>query len=336
MQIIDSYTHYTPPNYLKDLAKSSSQESRNVAQRMQGICEASPNFVNLERRIEHLDRHNIASQVTMVHNSIEPNMFPLQEQEEVSFCKLINNDIANLVNSSKGRIYGLATVPFDSLEEEGLDEMRRAIQDLGLRGFMVLTNIHGKPIDQFATFWNLAAKLGTPVWLHPSNPASTQGRPYEDEFDLVHVMGWPFETSLALARIVFTGLPQKYPRLRIISHHLGGMIPFYMGRIAESYDRKSTFVNVDQAMSVQQSSSVTEYFKQFYYDTAVGGNKAAVRCGYEVFGAERVLFSTDYPWGPEGGQARLRTYPQVIRSIGISPEEQELIFEGNIRSILGI
>ncbi|MDG6907493.1 MAG: amidohydrolase [Nitrososphaerota archaeon] len=315
---------------------SSSENAKKIGLRMEKICEANPNFINLEKRLEHLDKCNIDSQVTMVHNTIEPNMITLQREEEFKLCKIINNDVSDLARSSKGRIHGIGTIPFDSLEDGGLEEMDRAVHDLGLKGFMVLTNIHGKSIDHFSSFWERVAKLGVVVYLHPSDPVSAQGRPYEDEYDLMHVFGWPFETTLALSRIVFSGILDKFPNLRLISHHLGGMIPFFFGRIAESYDRRSSFVKVSQVEAAQKSTSMTELFKKFYYDTAVGGNKHAVRLGYEIFGAERLVFSTDYPWGPEGGQVRLRTYPKAVQELGLSKEEQENILGANIRRILRV
>ena len=336
MHITDAYTHFTPPHYLRGLLHSSSDEAIKIALRMEKICEMNPNFVNLERRLEHLDRHNIDSQVTMVHNSIEPNMFPLQKDEQFELCRLINNDVSELVRSSKGRIYGIGTVPFDSLEEGGLGEMDRAIHDLGLRGFMVLTNIRGRCIDQFESFWERVAKLGAVVYIHPSDPVSAEGRPYEDEYDLMHVFGWPFETTLALSRIVFAGIPDRFPSVNIVSHHLGGMIPFFFGRIAESYDKRASFVKAGQVEAAQRSKSMTDHFKKFYYDTAVGGNKHAVRLGYEIFGSERLVFSTDYPWGPEGGQVRLRTYPKIVQELGLSQEEQENILGVNIREVLKV
>lgn len=303
---------------------------------MEKICEANPNFINLEKRLEHLDKFNIDSQVTMVHNTIEPNMISLQKEEQHEMCKIINDDMSDLARSSKGRIYAVGTIPFDSLEEEGLEEIDRGVHDLGLKGFMVLTNIHGKSIDQFSSFWGRVARHGVVVYLHPSDPVSAQGRPYEDEYDLMHVFGWPYETTLALSRIVITGILDRYPNLRIISHHLGGMIPFFFGRIAESYDKRSSFVKVSQVEAAQRSASITEAFKKFYYDTAVGGNKYAVRLGYEVFGSKRLVFSTDYPWGPDGGQVRLRNYPKIVQEIDVSKEVQEDILGANIRNILGV
>ncbi|MDP2916941.1 MAG: amidohydrolase family protein, partial [Dehalococcoidia bacterium] len=119
---------------------------------------------------------------------------------------------------------------------------------------------------------------------------------------------------------------------KIVSHHLGGMIPFFWGRINETYSP------ADQQKTIGRTlpEPLFKYFSLFYYDTAVGGSVSAVKCAYDVFGASQLVFATDNPHGPGTGEIRLATYPGVIKSLGLSEAENKQIFEGNARKILGL
>ena len=110
------------------------------------------------------------------------------------------------------------------------------------------------------------------------------------------------------------------------------MVPFYWGRILETYDSRGQQGLLGGVMP----KPLFDYFSLFYYDTAVGGSAAAVRCTYEVFGADQIIFATDAPYGPERGEVRLATYPNVIRSLGLSEAKNEKIFAGNARKILNL
>ncbi len=112
----------------------------------------------------------------------------------------------------------------------------------------------------------------------------------------------------------------------------GGMIPFFWGRIEETYEPSRQQKLIGRVMP----KPLLEYFSHFYYDTAVGGSAAAIRCAYEVFGADQIVFATDYPWGPGGGDSRLAKYPNIIKSLGLSGAENKKIFEDNARRLLNL
>ena len=336
MEIIDGYTHITPDGYLEALSKTSNPNARDWAARFHELGKEHPQFYDLQARISDMDDFSISAQVTMVHNIIEPHMFQLEPKDHVRLAKLINDGVSRVVQRSGGRVIGLATIPFTALEDEGLEEMDRAVKDLNLKGFMALSHVLGKPIDKFQPFWERASRLDTPVYIHPGDPISNAGREYENEYDLMHVFGWPFETTLALCRLAFGGTIQKYPNLRILGHHFGGMIPFFAGRIQESYRRKASPPKPDRYGSIPENETAMDQLRKLYYDTAVGGNEAAVKCGYDVFGADRMVFSTDYPWGPNGGRGRLELYPKAILKLGTTESEQATIYNRNLKKIFRI
>lgn len=338
-EIIDAYTHYTPPSYLDLVSNSPISSIKKLGENIKEICSKYPSFIDPSIRIAHMDKFGISAQVTMIHNVIEPNMFNLDQNDLIKFCRSVNDGIAKVSNESKGRVFGLGSVPFNCFESKqseklAIDEMRQSIEN-GLKGFMVLTNMRGKPVDTFKSFWKEVDRLGVVVYLHPTNSPPEISRPYEQEYDLMHVLGWPYETTLILSRLIFTGVLQTNPNLRIVGHHMGGMMAFFLGRIAESYDKTSSDVNKGQKEEARRSGDSQEYIKNsFYYDTAVGGSLAAIKCGYEVFGAKQIIFATDYPWGPDGGTKRLSKYPDLVRSLDADNNDLDLIFSGNTRRLL--
>lgn len=331
--IIDAYTHWTPVNFVKELAKSSDGSAREAAEYAINLSAEKPNFIEMEKRLQDLDRYGFEQQVTMVHSIIEPNTFNLSTKENLKLASVINDDLVELNRKSKGRILGVGTIPLHALDSGGLEEMNRAV-DLGLKGFMMPTNALGKPVDAFLPALERASKLEVPIYIHPVDTLESMGRPYEIEYDLMHVLGWPYETSVIWARLVLSGIMEKLPHLNVVTHHLGGTIPYLIGRIQESYDAKASKVMNVKGELFNSRTSPVDMIKRFHYDTAIGGNPAAIKCGSEVIGYKNIIFSTDYPWGPDAGRTRMNTYPDHVRKANFSPDELEEIFSKNITKLL--
>ena len=331
---VDAYTHVCSKRFLELLLQSGNGKVKKAGEVIAGLAGRWPHFVDLGKRLDDMDRYGVAWQVAGVHNRLDPNRFLLTPDEEIRLCRALNDGMAEIVEKTQERIVCLATPPLNSLEYGGVDEMRRAVKELGLKGFMVLTNIGGKPIDRFELFWKTAKELNAVVYIHPTDPYQTSCRSYEDEYDLSHVVGWPFETTLILLRLVLSGMMENLDGIKIVAHHAGGMVPFFIGRIAESYSPSMTFTRPDQISQVKGVEKIAEkIINSFYFDTAVGGNKHAVKCAYEVFGSSRMLFATDYPYGPDGGISRLAAYPSILRELGIQADELESIMYRNAEEL---
>jgi len=179
--------------------------------------------------------------------------------------------------------------------------------------------------------------LNVPIYIHPSSPAQHRDRAYEGDWDLSHVFGLELETVLMLSRLVFSGIMKRYPTLKVVGHHLGGGIPFWMGRVTETYDVTNPLHDATaKAIFQVVSKPLFDYFRLFYYDTAVGGSGAAIKCAYDVFGADQIIFATDAPNGPGTGEVRLATYTKVIKSLGLPEEATDKIFAGNARRLLNL
>jgi aminocarboxymuconate-semialdehyde decarboxylase len=140
------------------------------------------------------------------------------------------------------------------------------------------------------------------------------------------IYGWPFDTTQAIHRLIFSGTLEKYPSLKIVTHHLGAMLPFF--------DRRLEIESLD--IPVKLPKPLSEYFKMIYGDTSIEGSVSALTCGYSFFGPDRIVFGTDYPFGPETGELRVRVNLNAIKSMDISEVDRTKILEGNAKKILKI
>lgn len=332
--IIDAHTHGLHGKYLDSLEAAGGDYARKNIANLHGLMQNKPHFFDVTSRVETLDRNGIELQVVSPGCHLDSNSMPGDASVRLALARAINDNMARLMEDSRGRLVGVGNVPLTDFEGSGSKEMERALRTLGLKAINIPTHLRGKPIDlaEFEPFWAKAAEMNVPVYLHPLAPIDASGRPYEAEYDLIHAFGWPFETVLALSRLVFSGTMEKYPGLKIVGHHLGGGIPFAWGRIAETYtpERQKKF------LGRVLPKPVLHYFSNFYYDTVVGDNAPAIRCAYEVFGPDRIVFATDTPFGSGAGESRMADYPRVIRSLAFSDEENIKIFEGNIRQVLNL
>ncbi|MFC2056426.1 amidohydrolase family protein [Chloroflexota bacterium] len=336
--IIDAHTHMTHKSFRTWLAETGGAEGKRRAARMREMAQQRPHSVDVGQRLAQLDRNNIDFQVVTPGGG-----GGLSRADDVAsalaMARVKNDGMARLMEESKGRLISGGTVPLTGFEQGGGEEMTRAIKDLGLKAITIPSHIKGKPLDvpEFEPFWAQAAEMGVPIYIHPSPPAQHRDRIYEGEYDLSHNFGWPFETTLALSRLVFSGIMERHPTLKVVGHHLGGGMPFWWGRTNESYDLTNPQHKTQvEAISQVLSKPLFDYFSLFYYDTAVGGSASAIRCAYEVFGADRLIFATDAPNGPGSGEVRLATYPNIIRSLGLPESDNRKVFSENARRMLNL
>ena len=335
--IIDAHTHMIHRSYFEWLAEKGGAEGKRRAARMQEELQVKPHSVDVGLRLAQLDRNNIDFQV-VTPSGAGGSLYSINDAaDRLALARVINDGMARLMEESKGRLIAGGTVPLVGFRRGGAKEMTRAIKNLGLKAITVPSHIKGKPLDtpEFEPFWVQAAEMEVPVYIHPVSPAQHRDRSYEGEYDLSHVFGIELETVLSLSRLVFSGIMERYPGLKIVSHHLGGGFPFWLGRVNETYDLTNP-LHKAQAETIHRvlSKPLSDYFSLFYYDTAVGGSASAIRCAYEVFGADRLIFATDAPNGPGSGEVRLATYPKIIRSLRLPDTDNIKIFVDNARRIL--
>ena len=167
--------------------------------------------------------------------------------------------------------------------------------------------------------------------MHPTRDARVADYPGEakSKYEIWQLLGWPYETSVAMARIVFSGMFDRLPEMKIITHHLGTMIPYFEGRVGPLWDQLGTRTSDEDYSSILAAMKAKgrrpiEYFRLFFNDTAVGGARSAIRCGLDFFGEDRVLFATDCPFDPEGGPMFIRETIAALDGLALAEDERDL------------
>jgi aminocarboxymuconate-semialdehyde decarboxylase len=221
-----------------------------------------------------------------------------------------------------------------------LREAERAVRELRAVGVQVFTNVLGAPLTAPETLplFELMAKLDLPIWLHPARGADFPDyrKEKKSHYEIWWTFGWPYETSVAMAHIVFEGLFDRFPELKVITHHMGGMIPYFEGRVGPGWDQLGARTSdVDYTKLLRQlKKRPLDYFRMFYADTALFGAWEATKCGLKFFGPGRVLFASDSPFDPEKGSMYTRTTIEIVDRLDVSPEERHAIYEGNARRLM--
>jgi predicted TIM-barrel fold metal-dependent hydrolase len=219
-------------------------------------------------------------------------------------------------------------------------EAQRAVEELKAVGVQVFSNANGVPLDHsdFKPLFEKMAIYDLPIWIHPARGANFADYATEDKskYEIWWTFGWPYETSAAMARIVFAGYFDQFPNLKIITHHMGAMVPYFEGRVGPGWDQLGSRTS-DEDYSIilkQLKKRPLDYFKMFYADTAVFGSMPATQCGLAFFGADNVLFASDSPFDPEKGPGYIRETIKIIEDLPISDSDRHKIFEGNAKKLL--
>ncbi|HZD40000.1 MAG TPA: amidohydrolase family protein [Terriglobales bacterium] len=330
---IDIFPHIYPQAFA-DRLFSQAGGAVEMKKRFQQI----PVLSDLDLRFRIMDTFGDYVQVlTLASPPIEALGSP---QVTPELARLANDGMAELVEKHPDRFPGfVASVPMNN-PEASLNEIDGAITELGAVGIQIFSNVNGRPLDasEFRPVFARMAELKLPIWLHPTR--GSKFTDYQSEkrshYDFWWVFGWPYETTVAMGRLVFDGIFDRHPDLMIITHHLGAMAPYFEARISAGLAQLGTRTDdADDALALGRlRRPPLDYFKMFYGDTALFGSVAGLECGLAFFGADRLLFGTDMPFDPEKGPGFIR---ETIRSIEQSralPEEKAKMFEENARRLL--
>jgi len=254
-------------------------------------------------------------------------------------ARIANDGMAAIRDAHRARFPAfVASLPMNDLAA-ALAEMDRAVEELGACGIQILTNVCGRPLDTpelFPIFERITERHGLPVWMHPWRPPSVPDYPGESEsrYEIFSVLDWPHETSVAMARLVFSEVLERLPGLRLITHHCGATIPYLAGRVGPMWDELGQRGNNAEYQALRARMAARglrpiDYFRRFYGDTVLGGATSALRCGLDFFGPDHVVFGTDFPYGPEGGMWFLRENMKSIDEIDVAPGVRDGIYFGN-------
>ena len=332
---IDIFAHILPKAFFDRMLAGSSAHAINMQKRVREI----PCMYDLDERFRIMDRFPGYCQVlSLASPPVEAIGGPDKTPE---LARLANDAMAELVARYPQRFPAfIAALPMNA-PEAAQRELERAIDQLGARGVQIYTNVNGKPLDrpEYAGLFAAMAARDLPIWLHPARTARFADYADEDNsrYELWWVFGWPYETSVAMARIVFAGLFDQYPHLKIIAHHAGAMIPFFSGRIGPGLDQLGARTPDEQKPALTQhhlQRRAFDYFKLFYADTALFGAAHGIRCALDFFGSDRVLFASDMPFDPEKGTYNIRATIADLDALQLDPAVRQMIDEGNARRLL--
>ncbi|MGA2271170.1 MAG: amidohydrolase family protein [Bryobacteraceae bacterium] len=326
MRIIDFHNHYYPPAYLEALRSGSSavevtiDEDGNPRIYYPGDYNiAVPGHRDIDYRERVLAGHGVDTQVLTLTT---PGTHVEAPATAARFAALVNDAFAAVAQSKPGRFTALATLPLND-PAASVKELERACRVLGFRGAMLFSNVNGVGLND-QRFWPLyeaADHLGAVLYIHPTHPVGVEAM---TDFWLMPLVGFLMDTTLAAAKLVFAGIPERFPRIPWALCHLGGAIPY----LAERLDRGFYAFGECRANIPRPPS---EYLKQFYYDT-VNFDGHALRLGIEFAGVEHMLAGSDYPH-------QIGSIPRMlesIRGLDVSEPERAAIFGGNAARLLRV
>ncbi len=332
MQKIDLFNHITPKGYARKIEEIAGTP-KDMGKRTRGV----PLLHDLDARFRVMDKFEDYTQVITIPGP-QPAVIA-DRNRSPELAKAANDGLAELVERYPDRFPAFtATLPMNN-PEAALVEAERAMRDLGAKGIMIHTNILGKPLDlpEFLPLWQLMARHDLPVWIHPSRSAAQTDYTSEprSRYEIWFTLGYPYETSVAMARIVFAGLFDKFPNLKIITHHMGGLVPFQEGRVTAGWAQLGSRTSDEDYTHVLSGLKRPhyEYFKMFYGDTALFGGRAGTVCGVDYFGADHVVFATDMPFDPQPGQYIADTI-RIVDGLDISEADHAKIYYGNAQRLL--
>ncbi len=330
---LDVFNHIFPQRYY-DRMLEVVPDGRDMNKRVRAI----PSIVDLDARFRIMDTFpDYAQVICLPQPPIESLAKPPVSTE---LARIGNDGMADLVAKHPRRFPAfIAGLPMND-PKNLLKEAERAVTQLGAVGVQVFTNVNGAPLTapQTLPLFDLMAKLDLPIWLHPARGADYPDYKTEKKshYEIWWTFGWPYETSVAMAHMVFEGLFDKHPNLKVITHHMGAMVPYFEGRVGPGWDQLGTRTSDEDYGALLKSlkKRPIDYFRMFYADTAVFGSKAATLCGLEFFGKDRVLFASDAPFDPEKGSAYIRWTIDILDKLDISAADRASIYEGNARRLM--
>jgi aminocarboxymuconate-semialdehyde decarboxylase len=329
---IDIFNHILPPRFFAEFLqlapglKDMGKRSRNL-----------PMMVDLDQRFRVMDEFGEYCQViSLASPPIESFAGP---ERSPDLARMANDGMAELVDRYPARFPGfVAALPMNHTDEAE-KELERAASQLGALGVQLYSNAAGKPLDapEFLPLFDELAHRDLVIWLHPARSGDFPDYRSEDRsrYEIWWTFGWPYETSVAMARLVFSGMFDRHPHLKIITHHMGAMLPYFEGRVGYGWDQLGLRTSDEDYGALLRSlkKRPLDYFKMFYADTALFGARAATACGLAFFGADRVLFASDTPFEPAPG-LYIRETIRVLDSLGLAAEDQGRIYRRNAERLL--
>ena len=288
-----------------------------------------PQLFDMDARFRVMDEF---ADYTQIISMLSPPLEDVTSPEQgLEVSRLANDEMAALVDAHPDRFPGFVACIAMNDMDGALGELERAIAQLGAVGVQVYTDVAGKPIDDpaFSAIFEAMAGYGLPIWLHPTRTPDMADYAGEESsrFDAWQILGWPYITGVTMMRLVMAGVFARDPGLKIITHHLGGIIPYNSTRVAQSMFRMMAGGNADFGGGHMCRPPDTQ-LKMFYADTAIHGASATLACGLDYFGTSNVVFATDAPFGT------IREDLKMIDWADLDAESKQRIMSGNAKRLM--
>ena len=284
-----------------------------------------PQNADAEVRLGLMARYNVDMQAL---SQTTPVLLGFGPDEAGEICRFSNDDNFALCKAYPKKFVNICIVSLLDVKE-AIRELERSVNELDCRGITISTNQNGKGLDsaEYFPFYEKLEKYNLPLFLHPTHWDSYPLVDMEQGWRMMHVFGWPFDTTQAVWRLIFGGVMDRYPSLQIVTHHLGAMLPFLSRRVEQ---------NVTWALKGKLPRPIKEYWQNLWGDTAVDGTVAAYPCGYAFFGPDRMMYGSDYPFGNEFGEDFIRENLAGVKAMNVPGEHLDKILGGNAQKLLKI
>lgn len=326
MMIIDFHNHFYPPEYLEAIKTGPSNiqvtfdADNNPLLHYPGDYNVIvPGHRDIGFRAEVLDKNGIDMQILTFTT---PGTHVESPERSVELARMVNDSFAKIAHERGDRFAALATLPLND-PDASVSELNRAFIELGFRGVMVYSNINGIALSD-RRFWPLYEKadnLGAVFYIHPSFPVGVEAM---TDYWLMPLVGFIFDTTLAAAKLVFSGVVEKFPRIRWVLGHLGGAIPYLAERLDRGY---YAFEECREHITKAPS----EHLREFYYDT-VNFDVRALGLAVDFAGSDHLVAGSDFPHRI----GNLKKMVESIEKLKISSQEKEGIFSKNASELLGL
>lgn len=336
---IDAFCHIHPRKLLNEYVKLRVP---HLLRFVKADVEAGDEyFTDDAYRIKYMDRHGIDVEVLSISQA--GGIWQTLNDDEVSKIAAVANEaLFDMCKKNEERLIGTSIIP--RVYDGFLDEVKRGIEDFGFKGIMIYSNMNGLPLDHesLIPLYELMQRYDLPIFIHPTN---WQYYPWIKDYRLQQIFGWPFDTSIAMGRIVFGGIFEQFPKLKIVIHHSGGMIPYFRERILGFYEEAimhSHVFGAENFSKIQKGSDeinrekVLSHFKKFYVDTVLNGNMEALRLALSFFGTEKMVFATDFPFGPEKGELWTRETIECVKKLEEENNSKGQLFHKNTEKMLNL
>ena len=280
---------------------------------------------DVERRIEHMDRLGIDVHVLSIP---APGADRFVGDGAVSLARKANDALAALCRRYPNRFAGLFTLPTFSTQA-ALDELSRAVNELGLKGFGCFTNLNSRALDHEDLFpiYERLAGLKLPVYLHPTAPLATEAVGLDIMPTLI--FGWAFDSTVAMTRLVYGRVLERFPEIDFVVADVGGVLAFFAQRAVNIYTGRTEEIRRRYGLKENPLDSL----RKFYVDSA-DHPASTLKCVYDFFGADHMVLGTNYPYGPEEGCVLVKNSLKAVNGLGLGGEEREKILGGNAAKIL--